>query len=162
VNGLALPTCGSAILRVEMSQENVRKTEEYMAAYNRRDFDAAVKDFHPQVDWVLPERQSFDSCQGPRQIIRFWEGLDDTFDELRLLPQETVDGGDRVAVRLRHAVRGKGSGVEMEEELYHQITFFEDGLMVRIEYVATWEEALEAVRLGSGAELERAPEDELA
>jgi ketosteroid isomerase-like protein len=145
-----------------MSEENVQMTEDYIAAYNRRDFDAAVKDFHPQVDWVLPEHQSFDSCRGPRQIIRFWEGLDETFDELKLLPQETVDGGDRVAVRLRHRVRGKGSGVEMEEVLYHQITFFKDGLMVRIEYVTSWEEALEAVRLGSGAELERTPEDKLA
>jgi ketosteroid isomerase-like protein len=138
----------SDILHGPMS-ENVDKTEEYIAAYNRRDFDAAVKDFHPQVDWVLPEHQGFDSCRGPRQIIRFWEGLDETFDELRLLPQETVDCGDRVAVRLRHYALGKGSGVEMDEELYHQITTFEDGLMVRIEYVTTWEEALELARAGT-------------
>jgi ketosteroid isomerase-like protein len=132
-----------------MSEENVRMTEEYMAAYNRRDFDAAIKDFHPQVDWVLPEHQSFDSCRGPRQIIRFWDGLDETFDELQLRPQETVDCGDRVAVRLRHQVRGKGSGVEMEQELYHQVTMFEDGVMVRIEYVTTWEEALALARAGA-------------
>jgi ketosteroid isomerase-like protein len=132
-----------------MSEENVRMTEEYMAAYNRRDFDAAIKDFHPQVDWVLPEHQSFDSCRGPRQIIRFWEGLDETFDELQLRPQETVDCGDRVAVRLRHHVRGKGSGVEMDQVLYHQVTTFEDGVMVRIEYVTTWEEALALARAGA-------------
>ena len=145
-----------------MSSENVDKTEAFIAAYNRRDFEAAVKDFHPQVDWVLPERQSFDSCRGPAQIIKFWEGLDETFDELQLLPQETVDGGDRVAVRLRHRALGKGSGLELDNELYHQITFFQDGLMVRIEYVASWEEALEAVRLGKDAELASAAEDELA
>jgi ketosteroid isomerase-like protein len=132
-----------------MSEENVRMTEEYMAAYNRRDFDAAIKDFHPQVDWVLPEHQSFDSCRGPRQIIRFWDGLDETFDELQLLPQETVDFGDCVAVRLRHHVRGKGSGVEMEQVLYHQVTTFQDGQMVRIQYVTTWEEALELARAGA-------------
>jgi hypothetical protein len=139
----------TAILRGGMSEENVQKTEEYMAAYNRRDFDAAVKDFHPQVDWVLPEHQGYDSCRGPRQIIRFWEGLDDTFDVLQLCPQETVDCGDRVAVRLRHHVRGKGSGAELDQELYHQVTVFEDGLMVRIEYVTTWEEALELARAGA-------------
>jgi ketosteroid isomerase-like protein len=132
-----------------MSEENVQKTEDYIAAYNRRDFDAAVKDFHPQVDWVLPEHQSFDSCRGPAQIIRFWDGLDDTFDELRLLPQETVDCGDRVAVRLRHYALGKGSGLQMDEELYHQVTTFEDGLMVRIQYVTSWEEALELARAGA-------------
>ena len=145
-----------------MSEENVRMTEEFIAAYNRRDFEAAVKDFHPQVEWVLPEHQDFDSCRGPAQIVRFWEGIDETFDELQLVPQETVDGGDRVAVRLRHRGRGKGSGLELDEELYHQITFFEDGVIVRFEYVQTWEEALEAVRLGREAALARAAEDELA
>jgi ketosteroid isomerase-like protein len=145
-----------------MSQQNVDKTEAFIAAYNRRDFDAAVKDFHPEVDWVLPPHQDFDSCRGPAQIVRFWEGLDETFDELQLLPQETVDGGDRVAVRLRHRGRGKGSGAELDIEMYHQITFFQDGLMVRIEYVTSWEEALEAARLGQDTELARAAEDELA
>jgi ketosteroid isomerase-like protein len=133
-----------------VSQENVDKTEAYMAAYNRRDFDAAIGDFHPEVDWVLPEHQSFDSCKGPEEIIRFWEGLDETFDELQLVPQETVDAGDRVAVRLRHRVRGKGSGAELDNEFYHQITTFRDGLMVRIEYVTSWEEALELAGVGEG------------
>jgi hypothetical protein len=142
-----------------MSQENVDKTHEYMAAYNARDFDAAIKDFHPAVEWVLPEHQSFDSCVGPKRIIKFWEGLDDTFEELQLCPQETVACGDRVAVRLRHRIRGKGSGLEMEQVLYHQVTVFEDGLMVRIEYVTTWEEALALVRADAGA---RAAEHELS
>lgn len=96
---------------------------------------------------MLPERQDFDSCVGPKQIIRFWEGLDDTFDELQLLPQEYVDAGDRVAVRLRHYARGKGSGIELDNELYHQVTTFEDGSIVRFDYVETWDEAL---RLATG------------
>jgi ketosteroid isomerase-like protein len=126
-----------------MSQENVDKTRDYIEAYNRRDFDAALQDCDPDVEWVLPEHQSSDSGVGPYQIRRFWEGIDDTFDELQLRPQEFVDGGDRVAVRLRHYGRSK-SGVEMDTELYHQITTFRDGVMVRIEYVTSWEQALEA------------------
>lgn len=131
-----------------MSQENVDKTEAYMAAYNRRDFDAAVADFHPEVDWVLPEHQSFDSCKGPEEIIRFWKGIDETFDELQIVPQETVDAGDRVAVRLRHRGRGRGSGAELDIVLYHQVTTFRDGLIVRFDYVETWEEALELAGVG--------------
>lgn len=127
--------------------ENVDKTRAFIEAYNRRDFVAAVADFHPQVEWVLPASQDFDSCIGPRQVIRFWEGIDETFDELQLLPQEYVDAGDRVAVRLRHYGRGKGSGIELDNELYHQVTTFEDGVMVRIEYVATWQEALDLARV---------------
>jgi ketosteroid isomerase-like protein len=128
-----------------MSQENVDKTKAFLAAYNRRDFDAAVEHFDPEVDWVLPAHQRSDSCKGPDEIRRFWEGLDETFEELRLDPQEAVDGGDQVAIRLRYYTRGKGSGVEIEGELYHQVTTFRDGVMVRIEYFTTWPQALEAV-----------------
>jgi ketosteroid isomerase-like protein len=126
-----------------MSQENVDKTADFIAAYNRRDFDTAIENFDPKVDWVLPAHQDFDSCRGPQQIIRFWEGIDETFDELRLDPQEFVDSGDRVAVRLRYFGRGKGSGVEIETEMYHQVTTFRDGLIVRFDYVTSWQEALD-------------------
>ena len=126
-----------------MPGENVEKTMAFIDAYNRRDFDAAIEHFHPQVEWVLPAHHAFDSCTGPQQVIRFWEGIDETMDELRLVPQECVDAGDRVAVRLRHFGRGKGSGAEIDTELYHQVTTFEDGLIVRFDYVERWDEALE-------------------
>jgi ketosteroid isomerase-like protein len=126
-----------------LSQENVEKTRNFIDAYNRRDFDAAIADFDPKVQWVLPAHQRSDSCVGPDEIIRFWEGLDDTFEELRLDAQEFVDAGDRVAVRLRYYGLSN-SGVEIETEMYHQVTTFRDGTMVRIEYVTSWGEALEA------------------
>ena len=115
----------------------------YIDAYNRRDFDTAVAAFDPEVEWVLPERQSSDSGVGPAAVLRFWEEIEETFDDLQLRPQEHVDAGDRVATRLRHYGRAK-SGVEIDTELYHQVITFRDGTMVRIEYFATWPEALEA------------------
>jgi ketosteroid isomerase-like protein len=130
-----------------MSQENVDKARDFIAAYNRRDFDAAVESFDPEIEWVLPEHQSSDSCRGPDEIIRFWEGLDETFEELRLEPQEFLDAGDRVATRLRYYMLGKGSGVEVEGLLYHQVATFRAGRMVRIEYFTEWSEALEAAGL---------------
>jgi ketosteroid isomerase-like protein len=129
-----------------MSQENVDKTLDFIAAYNRREFDAALENFDPRVEWVLPELQQSDSAIGPAGVRRFWEGLEETFDELRLDAQETVDAGERVAVRLRYYTRGKESGAVIEGELYHQVTTFRDGKMVRIEYFTTWDEALEAAR----------------
>jgi ketosteroid isomerase-like protein len=130
-----------------MSRENVDKTTDFIAAYNRRDFDAAVEFFDPEIEWVLPAHQRSDSCIGPDEVKRFWKGLDETFEELRLDPQEAVDAGDHVAVRLRYYGRGKGSGVEIETEMYHQVTTFRDGKMVRIEYFTGWAEALEAAGL---------------
>ena len=69
-----------------MSRQNVVKTSDFIADYNRRDFDAAVRHFHPEIEWVLPALQRSDSCRGPEEVRRFWEGLDETFDELRLEP----------------------------------------------------------------------------
>jgi ketosteroid isomerase-like protein len=129
-----------------MSEENVDKAREYIDAYNRRDFEAAVAWFDPEIDWVLPARQSSDSGRGPEHVIRFWEELDETFDDLKLDPQEFVDAGDRVATRLRYFGRSK-SGVELETEMYHQVATFRDGRMVRLEYFGSWPEALEAVGL---------------
>jgi ketosteroid isomerase-like protein len=127
-----------------MSQQNVEMTREFIEGYNRRDFDAALANCDPEVEWVLPALQESDSGRGTDAIRRFFDGIDETFDELRLVPQEFVDGGDRVAVRLRHHARGKGSGIELDAELYHQVNTFEDGRVVRIEYFTTWPAALEA------------------
>ena len=127
-----------------MSQENVDKARAFIDAYNRRDFDAAVESFDPDIDWVLPAHQSSDSGRGPDEVRRFWEGLDETFEELRLEPQEFVDDGDQVATRLRYYGRGKGSGIVVEGELYHQVVTFRNGRMVRIEYFTDWDQALEA------------------
>jgi ketosteroid isomerase-like protein len=126
---------------------NVDKTREFIDAYNRRDFAAAVRDFDPQVEWVLPALQRSDSCTGPDEVIGFWEEIDETMEELRLLPQEYCDAGDVVAVRLRHYGKGKGSGVVIDEELYHQVSTFRDGVIVRMEYFESWDEALEAAGL---------------
>jgi ketosteroid isomerase-like protein len=126
-----------------MSDENVAKARRFVEAYNRRDFDAAVEDFDPEIEWVLPARQWSDSCRGPEEVIRFWEDIDETWEDLQLQPQEWVDAGDRVATRLRHFGRSN-SGVEIDQELYHQVVTFDGGRMVRIEYFGEWDEALEA------------------
>jgi ketosteroid isomerase-like protein len=127
-----------------MSQENVDKAREFIAAYNRRDFDAAVKDFDPEMEWVLPARQQSDSGTGPEAALRFFKDIDETMEELELKPQEFIDGGDRVATRLRHRGRGKISGLEIDEELYHQVATFHNGRIVRMEYFADWDAALQA------------------
>jgi ketosteroid isomerase-like protein len=126
-----------------MSQENVEKAKGFIDAYNRRDFDAAFALCDPEVDFVLPARQSSDSCKGTEEIRRFWEGLDDTFDHLQLEQREFVDAGDSVATRLRYHGRSK-IGAELETDLYHQVAIFSEGKMVRIEYFGDWDEALEA------------------
>jgi ketosteroid isomerase-like protein len=126
-----------------VSQENVDKAKAFLDAYNRRDFDAAFALCDPEVDFVLPARQSSDSCRGTDEIRRFWEDLDANWDELHLEQREFFDGGNRVATRLHYFGRSK-IGAELETEMYHQVATFSDGKMVRIEYFGSWDEALEA------------------
>ena len=133
-----------------MTQENLDKARDFIEAYNERDFDRATANFDPDIDWVLPEHQASDSARGIPGVIRFFKGIDETMEELRLDPQEYVDEGDMVATRLRHHGRGKESGIEIDTELYHQVATFRDGVIVRMEYVASWPEALEALARGAG------------
>jgi ketosteroid isomerase-like protein len=133
-----------------VSRANVDKVRAFIDAYNRRDFEAALADIDPEIDWVLPTRQSSDSGRGHADVIRFWEGIDDTMDDLQLQVQEHVDAGDAVATRLRHSGRGKESGLEIDTELYHQVATFDDGgTIVRMEYFDDWDEALAAARASS-------------
>ena len=126
-----------------MTQENIDKAREFIDAYNERDFDRATANFAPDIEWVLPPHQAFDSARGIPGVLRFFKGIDETMGELQLEPQEFLDEGDLVATRLRHRGRGRGSGVELDTELYHQVATFRDGVIVRMEYVASWPEALE-------------------
>jgi ketosteroid isomerase-like protein len=128
-----------------VSDDNVETVRAFIDAYNRRDFDAALESFDPAIEWVLPERQSADSARGTEAVRHFWEGLDATFDELTLEPQEFIDRADRVATRLVYYSVGKGSGVTIKGELYHQVATFRDGTIVRMEYFDSWPEALEAL-----------------
>jgi ketosteroid isomerase-like protein len=41
-----------------MSERNVDLARDFIAAYNRRDFEAAVASFDPEIEWVLPARPS--------------------------------------------------------------------------------------------------------
>jgi len=134
-----------------VSEQNVEMVRAFIAAYNRRDYDAAVERFDPEIEWVLPERQSSDSGRGPADVRRFWDGLDNIFDELRLDPQEFVDAGDVVATRLLYHGLGKGSGIEFDGELYHQVTTFRGGWITRIEYFSQWSDAIAAATKTSPA-----------
>ncbi|HEX2127524.1 MAG TPA: hypothetical protein VHF45_13315 [Thermoleophilaceae bacterium] len=94
---------------------------------------------------MLPRDRALTRAAAPKRSSASGGGSE-TFEELRLDPQELVDAGDHVATRLCYYGRGKGSGMEIEEELYHQVTSFEAGRIVRIRYFTDWSEALAAAR----------------
>jgi ketosteroid isomerase-like protein len=129
-----------------MSQENVEIVRESIEAWNRRDFDTAVQSFDTEIEWLLPPVLAAESCRGPEEVRRFWEGLDEAFEDFQLEPEEFVDAGDLVVVRSRFRGSGKESGVETEGRM-DSVSALRDGRIVRIEYFNDWAEALEAAAL---------------
>ena len=115
-----------------ISQENVDKARGFIEAYNRRDFDAALKDFDPDVDWVLPDQQSSDSGRGTGAVLRFFEDIEETFDDLRLpgvrfeavtftptsdVYARSACGGVRLLVTDREAIRPVTVGLSLARVL---------------------------------------------
>jgi ketosteroid isomerase-like protein len=130
-----------------MSRENVEAVKASMAAYNRRDFDAAMKLFDPEIEWVLPAAMDADSRRGREEVKRLWREIDEAFEGFQLEPEEFLDAGDHVPVRLRYRGRGMASGVEVDQEVFSQVITFREGRMVRVEHFTSWDEALKAAGL---------------
>jgi ketosteroid isomerase-like protein len=79
-----------------------------------------------------------------------WLGvIREAFDQARQVPERFIDCGDRVLVFVRTAVRGRGSGVDLDEEWAHLVTLGDDGKVVRVQLRRDRDEALEAAGLGS-------------
>jgi ketosteroid isomerase-like protein len=109
-----------------MSQENVERLRAVYEAFNRRDFDAAVKLVRPDAELVRPGLEA--PLRGAAAIREWMEP--DAFEEQRIEPLNFEVSGNRVLVRQRTTARGAGSGIELDVENWAVFTF-DDGLIVR-------------------------------
>jgi uncharacterized protein len=90
---------------------------------------------------IDPEFEGRDRPEIPDpQVYRGHQGVFDAlgasfadFAEVDFVPEEFIDaGGDRVVVRVRFEGTGRGSGLKVDERLYH-IWTIRDGKAVRME-----------------------------
>jgi ketosteroid isomerase-like protein len=85
----------------------------------------------------------------PNPRLRAWLS---EWEDWRAEPDEFLEIGDHVVVLARYIGRGRGSGVEIQQEGAH-VFELRDGKVVRLEIYASRELALDYVR---AAEAERA------
>jgi uncharacterized protein len=87
-----------------MSQENTDLVRAAYEAYNRRDPEAVMACFHPDIDWHVPDSLAWgDHVRGLEAIGRFFEGLKPYMgDDHRVAIGELIDAGDRVVAIVRH------------------------------------------------------------
>ena len=116
-----------------MSQENVEIVKRALDAFNRRDVDAIMEltssdfTYYPSLVGAV-EHRSFSGREGMEQ---YFEDQRNAWEDLRALPDEFRDLGDRVLVLGRMEGRGKGSGVPIGSPL-GTITDFRDRKMSRV------------------------------
>jgi ketosteroid isomerase-like protein len=132
-----------------MSQENVETVRRAVDAVNRRDVAT--------LDSLWSEEGEVNSRLGAseghvfrgRQGIRdYFAWLDEAFEEFRSEVEEIIDAGeDRVVALLRGSVRGKASGVPLDDQPFAIVITFEGERIARADGYWSRADALEAAGL---------------
>ena len=127
-----------------MSRENVEIIRSIYEATNRRDWDAAFRDQHPDIEQILPS--PFGPFRGREEVQAYWEDILAAFETAVLEPEEVFESGDQVVALLRIRARPKGTSAEIEIRT-GQLWTFRDGKTASMQLFPDAEEALKAAGL---------------
>jgi len=120
------------------------------AAINRRDFDVLVMglnpgiEYHPSGKLAPPDFEPV--FYGHDGYLEPWRGWLETFEDIWIEPEELLDLGDKLLMRIRSSGHGSSSGVPINETLF-QLCRLRKGLVVWQKDFTDRAEALEAARL---------------
>jgi ketosteroid isomerase-like protein len=131
-----------------MSQENVEIAERALDGYNRRDLSVFDELTTADFELLTAVTGSIEGggIGGRESVQRYFEMLDETWEEFLLVPEEFRDLGGRVLVLGRTEGRGRGSGVPVDAP-YAAIYDFRDGKISRARGFLDHDEALRAAGL---------------
>ena len=125
-----------------MESANIRQLREGYAAFNRGDFDAVLRNFHPDFEAFdreeVPDPRRYDGLEGALEAFR---GVVEMFDEYVVEPVEFIEGEAHIVVVARQRGRGSASGVEVEGEIVHVWTI-RDGKTAGLRAFSSRDEAL--------------------
>jgi ketosteroid isomerase-like protein len=119
-----------------MSQQNVEVVRTAIHAWNSDDQDALLACFDPELEWQTAMATAIEGApdvnhghEGARQV---WRRYRELFDEIRVEEPHFLDLGDRVLTLSYMKVKGRGSSIELREELA-QVMTIKEGRIVRSE-----------------------------
>jgi ketosteroid isomerase-like protein len=133
-----------------MSQSNVELVRAAWEAWERGDMEALFAFYDPAIVWDqtrAPPPELADMYRGHEGVRRFFREWLAPFESFYACPEEFIDAGEAVVVRVRQGGRGKLSGAEVEMAPYWQIYRLRDGRAIQIEIYLDRGEALKAVGL---------------
>jgi ketosteroid isomerase-like protein len=129
-----------------MSQENVEIVRAFFEAYNREDFEAALKD--AAHGFELDFSRSLGPYRGVYaldQIRGFFGEINATFESVRFEAHDFIDADEYVVVPLTTYFRGR-DGIEVKARVT-QLWTIRDGAVARVALYQELQEALKAVGL---------------
>jgi uncharacterized protein len=134
-----------------MSQENVEIVRRGYELFAARDLEGLAELFADDAEVTGAgglgiEGTATSTRYGPAGFLRSAEEALEAFEDYRSEPEEFIDGGDAVVVRVRHSGRGRASGAPLEMRVAH-LWVLRDGKVVRGEVYRNRDEALEAAGL---------------
>jgi len=114
--------------------------------WNRGDFDAWVRDAHPDTEFssaIMKLTEGRDRAyQGRAEMRKFWDEWRSLWD-LKVELSEIRDLGNTVVALGAIKIRGKASGVELESPVGYVIGF-DEGLFRTVDAYLDRQEALKA------------------
>ena len=126
----------------------VRSVRRGYAAVSRRDFDVLVTGLDPVIELhpiaMVPDMDAI--YHGHAGYREAWRALLESFEDLRLDPQELLDFGERLLVTVDWSGHGAGSGVSIAQQGFQLFTM-RQGLIVRHDDFFDRAAALKAVGL---------------
>jgi ketosteroid isomerase-like protein len=132
-----------------MSEENVEVVREFIEAGQRQDWERAAKFLDPDAEMhgTVGGLEEGRVSRGLPAMIREFETEDlGAWEERRLDPEEFLHVDDLVVLRLHEYRRGRGSGVELENDTAVVFTV-RNGRVVRIQGYMDKDAALKAAGL---------------
>ena len=132
-----------------MSEENVAVVQAFVEAGLRRDWKRLGELLDPDVEMLgtIGGLEEGRVAHGLLEMLREFENEDlEAWEERRLEPEEFLHVRDLVVVRLHEYRRGRGSGVEVENDTAVVFTL-RDGRIVRLQGYMDQDAGLKAAGL---------------
>ena len=129
-----------------MSQENVDVVRSTFEAFQRRDLDAFLGCFDPDVEYRSLVLEVEGTYRGHEGMRRWWDGLLTVFPDWNPQIVDSRDVGRCVVSRVRAEGRGTGSGISYDRDIWHAAELRE-GRLWWSAFFRTEAEAVEAAEL---------------
>lgn len=133
-----------------MSQQNLESFKRAVAAWNRGDADAMLKEFDPELEWHGVFGVMFGGevsvCRGRDELREYLRDVDEGFAERHVDYGEIRELGNRILAIGGVKARGRKSRVEIDSP-YGILVEFRDGRVHRVRDYFDPAKALEAAGL---------------